>query len=118
MNKFLIRHVFIIVFSLMSSVLFADFMRVTMLGTGSPRPDIRRSGPAVLVEAGGKYLLFDAGRGVVQRLEQLDIALPVIHQVFLTHLHSDHISALDDLWLTGMDIPTSSTVNCIWTHWD
>ena len=79
----------------------ADFIRVTLLGTGSPRPDIRRSGPAVLVEVGGKYLLFDAGRGVVQRLEQVEIAIPVIHQVFLTHLHSDHISALDDLWLTG-----------------
>ncbi len=80
---------------------FADYMRVTLLGTGSPRPDVSRSGPAVLVEAGGKYLLFDAGRGVVDRLNQLDIPASEIHQVFLTHLHSDHISALDDLWMTG-----------------
>lgn len=80
---------------------FADYMRVTLLGTGSPRPDISRSGPAVLVEVAGKYLLFDAGRGVVQRLKQLDVSIEEIHQVFLTHLHSDHISALDDLWLTG-----------------
>ncbi len=76
-------------------------MRVTLLGTGSPRPDVNRSGPAVLVEAGGKYLLFDAGRGVVQRIKQLDIPISEINQVFLTHLHSDHISALDDIWLTG-----------------
>lgn len=80
---------------------FADYMRIILLGTGSPRPDVSRTGPAVLVEVGGKYLLFDAGRGVVDRLNQLDIPASEIHQVFLTHLHSDHISALDDLWMTG-----------------
>ncbi len=85
----------------MPVVIFADYMRVTLLGTGSPRPDVGRSGPTVLVEAGGKYLLFDTGRGVLQRLNQLSIPFAEIHQVFLTHLHSDHISALDDLWLTG-----------------
>ena len=79
----------------------ADYIQVTLLGTGSPRPDPERSGPAVLVEAGGKYLLFDSGRGVLQRLEQIDIPITEIQHVFLTHLHSDHISALDDLWLTG-----------------
>lgn len=82
-------------------VVFADYLRVTLLGTGSPRLDVGRSGPAVLVEAGGKYLLFDTGRGVLERLNQLGIPLSEIHEVFLTHLHSDHISALDDLWLTG-----------------
>ena len=76
-------------------------MLVSLLGTGSPRMEPDRSGPAVLVEAGGKFLLFDAGRGVVQRLAQLDMPITELNQVFLTHLHSDHISALDDLWLTG-----------------
>jgi len=37
----------------------------------------------------------------VQRLKQLDIRVSEIENVFLTHLHSDHISALDDVWLTG-----------------
>ena len=86
---------------IISTVTYADYMRVSLLGTGSPRPEINRMGPAVLVEAGGKYLLFDTGRGVIQRLKQLDIPVAEIHNVFLTHLHSDHISALDDLWLTG-----------------
>lgn len=76
-------------------------MFVSLLGTGSPRLEPDRSGPAVLVEAGGELLLFDAGRGVVQRLAQLDIPIAELNRVFLTHLHSDHISALDDLWLTG-----------------
>jgi len=95
------RLFFVLTVVLSSAVCHADYMRVTMLGTGSPRPSVERSGPAVLVEVGGKYLLFDAGRGVVQRLQQLDIRTSTIQNVFLTHLHSDHISAIDDIWLTG-----------------
>ena len=79
----------------------ADFMRVTLLGTGSPRVEADRAGPAVLVEAGGKMLLFDAGRNIVQRLAQAEMAIAEIDTVFLTHLHSDHIFGLDDLWITG-----------------
>lgn len=82
-------------------IVYADYMRVTLLGTGSPRPDAHRAGPAVLVEVGGEFLIFDTGRGVVQRLKQLDIPLSKTDKVFITHLHVDHISALDDLWLTS-----------------
>ena len=82
-------------------VVYADYMRVTLLGTGSPRLDAHRAGPAVLVEAGGEFLIFDTGRGIVQRLKQLNTPLSKIDKVFITHLHADHILALDDLWLTG-----------------
>ena len=81
---------------------FTDyFMRVSLLGTGTPRMEPDKFGQAILVEAGGSFLLFDAGRGLVLRLAQLDIPITEINPVFLTHLHSDHIFALDDLWLTG-----------------
>ncbi len=93
--------IFGILLLIFSAVTHADYLRVTLLGTGSPRPDTKRLGPAVLVEAGGKYMLFDTGRGVVQRMKQLDVPIAEINNVFLTHLHSDHISALDDVWLTG-----------------
>ena len=95
------RIIFVLVISLYATSCYADFIKVTLLGTGSPRPSVERSGPAVLVEVGGKYLLFDTGRGVVQRLQQLDIRISEIQNIFLTHLHSDHISALEDIWLTG-----------------
>ena len=77
--------------------------RVTLLGTGNPRPSIDRFGPATLVEAGDTRLLFDCGRGATQRLFQIDGAalLRDIDTVFLTHLHSDHVVGLPDLWLTG-----------------
>jgi ribonuclease Z len=76
-------------------------MKVTLLGTGSPIPLIDRFGPSTLVEAGGEKLLFDCGRGVPIRLWQLHLSLSSVSAVFLTHLHSDHVSGLPDFWLTG-----------------
>ncbi|MFC1900996.1 MBL fold metallo-hydrolase [Chloroflexota bacterium] len=76
-------------------------IRVTLLGTGAPPPVMERFGPGTLVEAGGEVLVFDAGRGVLQRLFQLQVPLKEVRSLFLTHLHSDHIVGLPDLWLTG-----------------
>ena len=79
----------------------ADEFRVTLLGTGSPAPVMRRFGPGVLVQAGGKTLLIDCGRGTTQRLLQSGLRLGQVEALFLTHLHSDHIVGIPDLWLTG-----------------
>jgi len=76
-------------------------IRVTLLGTGAPVPSIERFGPSILVEAGGQKLLFDCGRGAAQRLWQLNIPLGNVDALFLTHLHSDHVVGIPDLWLTG-----------------
>jgi ribonuclease Z len=79
----------------------AQALKVTLLGTGSPQPRMDRFGPSILVEAGNKRLLFDCGRGVAQRIEQLRIAFTDIDALFVTHLHSDHVVGIPDLWLTG-----------------
>lgn len=76
-------------------------IKITLLGTGAPVPSIERFGPSILVEAGGQKLLFDCGRGAAQRLWQLKIPLGQIDALFLTHLHSDHIVGIPDVWLTG-----------------
>lgn len=75
--------------------------RVTLLGTGSPVLSVTRFGPSTLVEAGGQTLVFDVGRGAAQRLTQLGVSFARINAIFLTHLHSDHIVGLPDLWLSG-----------------
>lgn len=79
----------------------ADDFRVTLLGTGSPAPSIKRFGPSVLVQAGGQNLVIDAGRGATQRLLQAGLKLGAVNAVFITHLHSDHVVGIPDLWLTG-----------------
>jgi ribonuclease Z len=80
---------------------WAQQIKVTLLGTGSPPPVMNRFGPSILVEAGGQTFLFDAGRGALQRLNQVKIRWQDVVGVFLTHLHSDHVVGFPDLWLTG-----------------
>jgi len=77
-----------------------DF-KVTLLGTGSPAPVMTRFGPGTLVQVNGQNLVFDAGRGVTQRLLQAKLKLGQVDALFLTHLHSDHVVGIPDLWLTG-----------------
>jgi ribonuclease Z len=78
----------------------ADSIIVTLLGTGSPTPTPDRFGPSALVQAGDQVLLFDAGRGVSIRMQQLRVQLASIDALFLTHYHSDHTSGIPDVWLT------------------
>lgn len=79
-------------------------IRVTLLGTGSPEPSVDRFGPATLIEVGEEKLLFDVGRGATIRLKQANVSLENM-TVFLTHLHSDHINGLGDLWASGYMAP-------------
>ena len=78
-----------------------DLFRVSLLGTGAPPPILDRFGPSTLVEAGKEKFIFDAGRGAMQRLHQLNIPFADITGLFLTHHHSDHVVGFVDLWLTG-----------------
>jgi ribonuclease Z len=82
----------------------SDFT-VTLLGTGTPIPDLDRFGPSTLVEAGNQKLLFDAGRGATIRLRQINptkgTIMSKVDALFLTHYHSDHTLGIPDLWLTG-----------------
>lgn len=84
-----------------TTAVFAQDISVTLLGTGSPSPALDRFGPSTLIEAGGQTFIFDAGRGALQRLSQVGVSFGAVQAVFLTHLHSDHIVGLPDLWLTG-----------------
>ena len=76
-------------------------IRVTLLGTASgPRAFVDKAGISTLVEAGGERLLFDAGRGFMQRLVQAGFPMNAVSKLFLTHLHSDHVIGVPDLMLT------------------
>lgn len=72
-------------------------MDVVLLGTGSPLPDPNRAGPATLVQAGGRNVVVDCGRGVLQRTAAVGVGAGQIDLLLLTHLHSDHITDLNDV---------------------
>jgi len=83
----------------------AEKPSVVLLGTGGPRPDPSRDGPATLIRFGGDNLLFDTGRGVVKQLVRAGVAPAEVNPVFVTHHHYDHIGDLHDVilssWLAG-----------------
>jgi ribonuclease Z len=79
-------------------------IEITLLGTGSPLPDPHRAGPATLVRAGSSTFLVDAGRGAVMRTAAAGSGPNQLTALLLTHLHSDHITDLNDVittrWIT------------------
>ena len=87
-------------------------LTITLLGTGSPIPSPDRAGPATLISAGGgpgsgpdsgpdgEHYLVDAGRGVLMRLAAVGLGAPNLAAVLITHLHSDHITDLNDVITT------------------
>jgi ribonuclease Z len=86
-------------------------IRVTLLGTASgPRAFVDKAGISTLVQAGGERLLFDAGRGFMQRLVQAGFQMNAVTKLFLTHLHSDHVIGIPDLMLTPWAAATERKV--------
>ncbi len=77
-------------------------MRITLLGTGTPPVSTTQFGAATLIEAGGHALLFDCGRGCGIRLMQARPKLyKKINRLFLTHMHSDHMVGVPDIYMNG-----------------
>ncbi|MGB5760330.1 MAG: MBL fold metallo-hydrolase [Acidimicrobiales bacterium] len=75
-------------------------MDIVLTGTGSPLPDANRAGPSTLIKAGDTHLLVDAGRGTVMRMAGAGSLPGLLAGVLITHLHSDHICALNDVITT------------------
>jgi ribonuclease BN (tRNA processing enzyme) len=78
--------------------------RLVLLGTGGgPLPSPGRSGIAQAVVVAGRVHLVDCGSDVTRQLRRARL-LSHLHQVYLTHLHSDHDCDLFNLFLLGWPI--------------
>ena len=90
-----------------------------MLGTGTPRPDPERSGPATVIVVDDTPYLIDFGPGVVRRavaafnngIEAIGPAAKALTTIFLTHLHADHTAGYPDLILTPWILGRSEPLN-------
>jgi ribonuclease Z len=86
-------------------------LRVRLLGTnGGPTVNAQRLGISTLVEVGREKLVFDCGRGSPMGLSRLGIPVADVRKVFITHLHSDHVVGIPELYLfpwasTGRALP-------------
>ena len=76
-------------------------MELTLLGTGCPKVDYKRFGPANLISTKMTKILVDCGSGITQRLDQINISTADIDALFLTHLHSDHVVDLYQLIISS-----------------
>ena len=76
-------------------------MDLTLLGTGCPKVDSKRFGPANLVNTKDTKILIDCGSGVTQRLDEIKVSTAEIDALFLTHLHSDHVIDLYQLIISS-----------------
>ena len=77
-----------------STASIPDGIRVTVLGSGTCVPSLARSACAVLMQVGGKQLVFDAGPGTMRRLLEAGSDIYQIDYLFLSHFHPDHTAEL------------------------
>ena len=83
----------------------APCLMITLTGTqGGPPAFKGLAGPGTLVRYGedsndcsAVKLQFDAGRGTVMRLAELNIPPEQLNAVFFTHMHNDHTEGFADL---------------------
>ncbi len=83
-----------------------DGLRVVVCGSASPLGnDPERAQACIAVLTPDHFLLFDVGARSPLRMAQARLPMGRLDGVFLTHFHSDHISALPDAnlvsWVQG-----------------
>ena len=77
--------------------------RLTILGCNSAIPTPQRFTTSQLLQIGNRSYLIDAGEGLQIRLAQHITRSSKINQVFISHLHGDHILGLTG-WLTSLSM--------------
>src|SRR5690554_4879231 len=74
---------------------------VTVLGSGSPIPQLNRSGPAFALDADDHLAVIDCGPGALRQMMMAGLDIARSTRLFLTHLHSDHTMDLGQFALGG-----------------
>ncbi len=67
---------------------------VTILGSGTCVPSLRRSSCSILTKIRDKFLLFDSGAGTMHKLLENGVAIFDVSFVFFSHFHPDHTGEL------------------------
>jgi ribonuclease Z len=73
---------------------------VLFLGTAAGVPTRKRSLPGILLQREGEHLLFDCGEGIQRQILLAKSNFNKITQIFITHMHGDHVMGLPGLLQT------------------
>jgi ribonuclease Z len=77
-------------------------MRIVMLGTGAALPDPDRCHTSILITLeSGRHLMLDCGHGATRQLMRVDVNPADVGDLFLTHLHHDHVCELPFFVISG-----------------
>ena len=60
-------------------------MKITLLGTGTPAPSLRRQSSGYLFDLGGDVIVMDHGPGAHNRLLEAGYKATDVTHLFLTH---------------------------------
>ena len=69
-------------------------LSVTILGSGTCVPSLKRSSCSVLMRTSDNILLFDSGVGTMRRLLEAGVEIFEVSFIFYSHFHPDHTSEL------------------------
>jgi ribonuclease BN (tRNA processing enzyme) len=69
-------------------------MKITIVGSGTCVPSLKRSSCSVLIEVSDVLLLFDSGAGTMRRLLEAGVGINQLSYIFYSHLHPDHTGEL------------------------
>jgi len=69
-------------------------MELTVVGSGTGVPSLRRGSPGYGVRAGGRLVFLDLGPGVLRAMLRYGLNFSEIDVLALTHLHPDHVGDL------------------------
>ena len=90
-------------------------LKLTFLGTGAGSPSVTRNVSALALTwvQRGALWLFDAGEGTQQQVLRAPVRLSQLEQIYVTHLHGDHVFGLPGLLASrssAQDIETPVTL--------
>lgn len=80
-------------------------MKITVVGCGNAFSK-RNYNQSFLLEEGGRKMLFDFGSKVPYALDNLGIDIKDIDDVYISHLHGDHIGGLEEMAFLRYDWAT------------
>ena len=78
--------------------------RLTILGSGTAAPSLRRGASGHLLTIGDERLVFDTGPGTLDRLVRAGVDPHSVTHLFYTHNHLDHTGELAS-WLFASRLP-------------
>ena len=69
-------------------------MELTILGSGTGVPSLKRGSPGALIKEGAQFLLLDSGSGTLTRMLRAGVTYKEVDAVLYSHIHPDHVADL------------------------